>query len=135
MHFTMKLHYFMFVVLMSFDPFQTLMDGKGDKATAEGMELLRKEVGKLKEELTINKDGLYPCTYIYDACCGFALVLALFSFSDLKKDDTRTVDCKTCHFEWLNISRMCACFFSSHEKLQVRGRCYEEGNGWPCKRI
>ncbi|KAG7225986.1 hypothetical protein INR49_018587, partial [Caranx melampygus] len=30
---------------------QTLMEGKGDKATAEGMDLLRKEVEKLKEEL------------------------------------------------------------------------------------
>ncbi|XP_067362677.1 B-cell receptor-associated protein 29-like isoform X2 [Channa argus] len=30
---------------------QTLMEGKGDKATAEGMELLRKEVEKLKEQL------------------------------------------------------------------------------------
>uniref|UniRef100_A0A4W6D2Q8 Endoplasmic reticulum transmembrane protein n=1 Tax=Lates calcarifer TaxID=8187 RepID=A0A4W6D2Q8_LATCA len=30
---------------------QTLMEGKGDKATAEGMELLRKEVEKLKQEL------------------------------------------------------------------------------------
>lgn len=46
---------------MSFDAFQTLMEGKGDKATAEGMELLRKEVEKLKEQLKISGDGSYPC--------------------------------------------------------------------------
>lgn len=49
--------------LMSFDVFQTLMDGKGDKATAQGMELLRTEVGKLKEELKTSGDGWYPFTY------------------------------------------------------------------------
>lgn len=38
---------------------QTLMEGKGDKATAEGMELLRKEVEKLKEELETTGDGQY----------------------------------------------------------------------------
>lgn len=37
---------------------QTLMEGKGDKATAEGMELLRKEVEKLKEELKTSEDAL-----------------------------------------------------------------------------
>uniref|UniRef100_A0A1A8CFI1 Endoplasmic reticulum transmembrane protein n=1 Tax=Nothobranchius kadleci TaxID=1051664 RepID=A0A1A8CFI1_NOTKA len=37
---------------------QTLMAGKGDKATAEGMELLRQEAGRLKEELRISKEGL-----------------------------------------------------------------------------
>lgn len=37
---------------------QTLMEGKGDKATAEGMELLRKEVEKLKEELKTSGDAL-----------------------------------------------------------------------------
>eukprot|EP00064_Thunnus_orientalis_P009039 superscaffoldBa00001120_g9062 len=37
---------------------QTLMEGKGDKATAEGMELLRKEVEKLKEELKTLGDAL-----------------------------------------------------------------------------
>lgn len=37
---------------------QTLMDGKGDKATAEGMELLRKDMEKLKEELRTSKDAL-----------------------------------------------------------------------------
>lgn len=37
--------------------FQTLMAGTGDKLTAEGMELLRKEVENLKEELTISGDG------------------------------------------------------------------------------
>ncbi|XP_073349656.1 B-cell receptor-associated protein 29 [Pagrus major] len=37
---------------------QTLMDGKGDKATAEGMELLRKDMEKLKEELKTSKDAL-----------------------------------------------------------------------------
>lgn len=42
---------------MSFDLFQTLMEGKGEKATAEGMELLRKEVRKLKEELKTSADG------------------------------------------------------------------------------
>lgn len=35
------------------------MEGKGDKATAEGMELLRKEVDKMKEELKTSEDGLY----------------------------------------------------------------------------
>ncbi|XP_034025268.1 B-cell receptor-associated protein 29-like isoform X2 [Thalassophryne amazonica] len=37
---------------------KTLMDGKGDKATAEGMELLRKEVEELKEELKTAGDAL-----------------------------------------------------------------------------
>ncbi|XP_059187674.1 B-cell receptor-associated protein 29-like isoform X2 [Centropristis striata] len=37
---------------------QTLMEGKGDKATAEGMELLRKEVEKLKEEQKTAADAL-----------------------------------------------------------------------------
>lgn len=59
---TMKLHvadelYF----IISFDAFQTLMEGKGGKATAEGMELLREDVEKLKEQLKISGDGSYPC--------------------------------------------------------------------------
>lgn len=33
------------------------MEGKGDKVTAEGMELLRKEVEKLKEQLRTTGDG------------------------------------------------------------------------------
>lgn len=33
------------------------MDGKGDKATAEGNDLLRKELDKLKEELATSEDG------------------------------------------------------------------------------
>ncbi|XP_035535502.1 B-cell receptor-associated protein 29 [Morone saxatilis] len=37
---------------------QTLMEGKGDKATAEGMELLRKDVERLKEELKTSGDAL-----------------------------------------------------------------------------
>uniref|UniRef100_A0A7N6FAL8 Endoplasmic reticulum transmembrane protein n=2 Tax=Anabas testudineus TaxID=64144 RepID=A0A7N6FAL8_ANATE len=37
---------------------KALMEGKGDKATAEGMELLRKEVEKLKEELETTGDAL-----------------------------------------------------------------------------
>lgn len=37
---------------------QTLMEGKGDKATAEGMDLLRKEVEKLKEEAKTSGDTL-----------------------------------------------------------------------------
>lgn len=37
---------------------QTLMEGKGDQATAEGMELLRTEVKKLKEELKASEDSL-----------------------------------------------------------------------------
>ncbi|KAK2847154.1 hypothetical protein Q5P01_010153 [Channa striata] len=37
---------------------QTLMEGKGEKATAEGMELLRKEVEKLKEQLKTAGDAL-----------------------------------------------------------------------------
>lgn len=37
--------------------FQTLMEGKGDKATAEGMELLRKNVEQLKEEVKTTGDG------------------------------------------------------------------------------
>lgn len=36
------------------------MEGKGDKATIEGMELLRTEVDKLKEELQLSEDGWYP---------------------------------------------------------------------------
>lgn len=35
------------------------MEGKGDKATAEGMELLRGEVDKLKEHVKISEDGVY----------------------------------------------------------------------------
>lgn len=37
---------------------QTLMEGKGDKATAQGTELLRKEVEKLKQELKTTGDAL-----------------------------------------------------------------------------
>ncbi|XP_070684844.1 B-cell receptor-associated protein 29 [Pempheris klunzingeri] len=37
---------------------QTLMEGKSGKATAEGMELLRKEVEKLKEELKTSTNAL-----------------------------------------------------------------------------
>uniref|UniRef100_A0A8C2XA60 Endoplasmic reticulum transmembrane protein n=2 Tax=Cyclopterus lumpus TaxID=8103 RepID=A0A8C2XA60_CYCLU len=37
---------------------QTLMNGKGDKAIAEGMTLLRKEVEKLNEELRTSGDAL-----------------------------------------------------------------------------
>ncbi|XP_072248652.1 B-cell receptor-associated protein 29 [Leuresthes tenuis] len=37
---------------------QALMEGQGDKATAEGMELLREDVGKLKEELKTSGDAL-----------------------------------------------------------------------------
>ncbi|XP_069545633.1 B-cell receptor-associated protein 29-like isoform X2 [Brachyistius frenatus] len=37
---------------------QALMEGKGDKATAEGMDLLRKEVEKLKQELKTSGDDL-----------------------------------------------------------------------------
>lgn len=33
------------------------MEGKGDKATAEGMEMLRKEVERLKKELKTTGDG------------------------------------------------------------------------------
>uniref|UniRef100_A0A668UKE6 Endoplasmic reticulum transmembrane protein n=2 Tax=Oreochromis aureus TaxID=47969 RepID=A0A668UKE6_OREAU len=37
---------------------QTLMEGRGDRATAEGMDLLRKEVEKLKEEVKTAGEGL-----------------------------------------------------------------------------
>lgn len=37
---------------------QTLMEGKGDQATAEGMELLRQEVKKLKGELQASEETL-----------------------------------------------------------------------------
>lgn len=37
---------------------QTLMEGKGDKATVEGMELLRQEVEKLKGQLETSGDAL-----------------------------------------------------------------------------
>ncbi|XP_023270342.1 B-cell receptor-associated protein 29 [Seriola lalandi dorsalis] len=37
---------------------QTLVEGKGEKATSEGMELLRKEVEALKEELKTAGDAL-----------------------------------------------------------------------------
>ncbi|XP_061775203.1 B-cell receptor-associated protein 29 isoform X1 [Nerophis ophidion] len=37
---------------------KTLMDGTGDQATAEGMQLLRKEVEKLQEELKKSEDAL-----------------------------------------------------------------------------
>lgn len=35
------------------------MERKGDKAMAEGMELLRREVKKLKEHVKISEDGSY----------------------------------------------------------------------------
>lgn len=37
---------------------KTLMEGKGDKATAEGMELLQQEVKKLKDELKASEETL-----------------------------------------------------------------------------
>lgn len=37
---------------------QTLMEGKGDKATAQGMELLRTDVERLKEELKTSENAL-----------------------------------------------------------------------------
>lgn len=37
------------------------MEGKGDKATAEGMELLRGEVEKLKGHVEVSEDGSYSC--------------------------------------------------------------------------
>ncbi|XP_003968428.1 B-cell receptor-associated protein 29 [Takifugu rubripes] len=37
---------------------KALMEGKGDKATAEGMELLRGEVEKLKEHVKLSEDAL-----------------------------------------------------------------------------
>lgn len=37
---------------------KTLMEGKGDQATAEGMELLQQEVKKLKEELKASEETL-----------------------------------------------------------------------------
>lgn len=37
---------------------QTLMEGKGNQATEEGMELLRQEVKKLKEELNASEETL-----------------------------------------------------------------------------
>lgn len=41
------------------------MEGKGDKATAEGMELLRGEVEKLKEHVKISEDGLYAFAHTH----------------------------------------------------------------------
>uniref|UniRef100_A0A3B4AF96 Endoplasmic reticulum transmembrane protein n=1 Tax=Periophthalmus magnuspinnatus TaxID=409849 RepID=A0A3B4AF96_9GOBI len=38
---------------------QSLMEGKGDKATEEGMELLREELKKLKEELKASDESAY----------------------------------------------------------------------------
>lgn len=35
------------------------MEARGDKATAEGMELLRGEVEKLKEHVKISEEGSY----------------------------------------------------------------------------
>lgn len=35
------------------------MEGKGDKATAEGIVLLRREVEKLKEHVKLSENGLY----------------------------------------------------------------------------
>jgi hypothetical protein len=51
--------WFMFVILPRHDLclFQTLMYGKGDKATAEGNELLRSEVEKLRGELKGSEEG------------------------------------------------------------------------------
>ncbi len=52
--------HFMRLRFILFDVFQTLMEGNGDKAAAEGMELLRKSGEKLKEELKTSEDGGYP---------------------------------------------------------------------------
>lgn len=41
--------------------FQTLMDGKSDKATEDGVKLLRAEMEKLKKELKTSEDGQCPC--------------------------------------------------------------------------
>lgn len=70
---------------MAFDAFQTLMEGKGDKATAEGMQLLRGEVDKVKEELKISANGSYACANV---CLGFFL-------SNIGRVYIRTVDFKT----------------------------------------
>ncbi len=47
----------MYSRFMSCHVFQALMEGKGDKATAEGLGLLKKEVERLKEELKTSGDG------------------------------------------------------------------------------
>lgn len=44
--------------LMLLDVLQLLMDGTGEKASEEGMELLRRELKKIKEELNTSEEGL-----------------------------------------------------------------------------
>lgn len=56
-----RAYFFMYLMFISFNMFQTLMEGKGDKATAEGMELLRKNIETLKQELKASGDGGYSC--------------------------------------------------------------------------
>ena len=59
--------------------FQTLMDGKGDKVTAEGMELLRKEVKNLKGELMTAEEGQLVVMTLHhaDTCQPFAHTAAI----------------------------------------------------------
>lgn len=44
--------------LVLLDGLQVLMDGTGEQASAEGMELLRKEVEKIKGALKTSEEGL-----------------------------------------------------------------------------
>lgn len=86
------------------------MEGKGDKATAEGMELLRKEVDEMKEELKISEGGLYTFPR-KNICSGSAL------------------EEKRLQALLKNNGDLCPCFLSSLEKLPVGGRHNEEANG------
>lgn len=76
------------------------MEGTGDKATAEGMELLRKEVEKLKEELKTAGEGQCRCIFPYcvNICVNFTDVLLLFLFCDQWKVDVRILSFKSDHF-------------------------------------
>lgn len=89
------------------------MEGKGDKATAEGMELLRKEVDKMKEELKTSEDGLYTFPR-KNICSGSALEAKW---------------CDRCRGLRVLLKIIWICVLSSLEKLPVGGRRNEEANG------
>lgn len=62
------------------------MEGQGNKATAQGMELLRKEVEKLKEEVKTSEKGEYLCIFSHANCLQLLQtrlqhLLVLFFFS------------------------------------------------------
>lgn len=82
------------------------MEGKGDKATAEGMELLRKEVEKMKEEVKTSEEGYY--TFSRKNIC----------YSSALEEKW----CDRCRGLQVLLKIMGICVLSSLEKLPVGGR-------------